>query len=148
MKHLGERGAFSMLGIVLLGVMMFCGTGLFYAVRNDATASERYEDEVRLRLTAKSAIEREAVQFERGGRRARDVVHAKSDKEILSETTEEQGISCRVVAYAEEGELILSATASMEPQGRRFSAKEYQRVRAHLRKSEEGDQYVWLGWTP
>lgn len=148
MKHLGEQGVSSLLGIVLLGVMMLGTAGLFYAVRNDATASQRYEDEVRLRLAAKSAVEREAVTFERGGERAHMDDRQWTEHVTLSEETAGDDISCRVVAYWEQGELIVSATASMEPTGRRFSTKEYQRVRARLQKSEEGDHYVWLGWTP
>lgn len=148
MKYLGEQGVSSILGIVLLGVMMLGSAGLFYAVRNDAMVSQRYEDEVRLRLAAKSAVEREAVTFERGGERARMDANQLKEQVALSETVVDHGISCRVVAYMEQGELIISATASMEPKGRRLSTKEYQRVRARLQKSEEGDHYVWLGWTP
>lgn len=147
LRSLGERGVSSIFGIVLLGVMMLGSAGLFYAVRNDAASTQRYEDEVRLRLTAKSAVERAAVSFESGGERAHTDVDALKEKLVLSEESADD-ITCRVVAYPEDGELIVSATASMEPSGRRFATKEYQRVRAHLRKSEGGDHYVWLGWTP
>lgn len=148
MRGLGERGASSVLGIVLLGVMMLGGAGLFYAIRNDATASQRYEDEVRLRLTAKSAVERAALSFERGGERAHTKLDALHDNLVVSEETGADGIACRVLAYEEQGELILSATASKEPEGQRFAATEYQRVRAHLRAAEGEDHYVWMGWTP
>lgn len=146
-EHLDERGFGSIFGIVLLGVMMLGGAGLAYAVRNDATASMQYEDEVRLRLAAESAVERAALSFERGGARAGMDADDLGDPLVLVETEPEPGMTCRVTAQAEQGEIILSATTSKEPQGRRFAAKASQRACAHLGATEEGG-YVWLGWIP
>lgn len=150
MKRLGEGGATSLFGILLLGVMLLGATGLLYAARNDAEAVRRYESEVRLRLAAESAVERVATSFESGGdwehMKLEDLPEKAERREWQTECLEED-VACTVYLYREEQELVLSATAERVAKGGRFpSIPEYQRVRAHLKKA--GDHYVWLGWIP
>ncbi|WP_294154517.1 hypothetical protein [uncultured Selenomonas sp.] len=58
MRRLGENGMASVFGLVMLGVMVLAAMGVFAVERNEAYATQRYEDEVRLRLAARSEVER------------------------------------------------------------------------------------------
>ena len=150
MRRLGENGMASVFGLVMLGVMVLAAMGVFAVERNEAYATQRYEDEVRLRLAARSEVERAALQFEKGGGKT-DVTEASlgGKKEEFPPETRPDGITYQTRAYFEKGELMVSATtwmASDEP--RLPSMKSYVRARAHLARSQEGAYYVWLGWVP
>ena len=159
MRHLGERGMSSLFGLVMLGVMILAAAGLLAVERNEAYATRRYEDEVRLRLVARSEAERAALLFEKGGEEAgmteAGLAEEKNGKNKLAEGVTTDGISYHVMAHFEKGtrsgerELMIAATTSMDASARRIpQMKSYMRVRAHLAPSKEGKYYVWLGWVP
>ncbi|MDD6697762.1 MAG: hypothetical protein PUE51_05395 [Veillonellaceae bacterium] len=150
MRWLGESGMASVFGLVMLGVMVLAAMGVFAVERNEAYATQRYEDEVRLRLAARSEVERAALQFEKGGGKT-DVTEASlgGKKEEDSPVTRPDGIMYQTRVYFEKGELMVSATAWLAADEPRFSLmKSYVRARAHLARSQEGAYYVWLGWVP
>lgn len=147
MRRRGERGMSSIVGMFLLGVMLFAGLGLLTLERQAARAGIGYEDEVRLRLLAQSEAERLAVTFERGGARAGAILTAKGTV-LAQQETARDGLSCVTRAYGKDGELIVSALASCSNEDRLLSIGSYVRAKAHLRKGEEGEGYVWLGWLP
>jgi len=159
MRRIGEHGMSSLVGLAMLGVMLLAAAGLFAIERNETYATQRYEDEVRLRLAARSWAECKAIEFEKGGKRAEnaddDIVNAPDKKLDLGGGETADGISYHAVAYFERGvrsgkdELVVSATAQKESRERRFPVvKRYMRARAHLTRSQEGKHYVWLGWVP
>ena len=62
-----ERGMFSLLGLFLLGVMLFMGLALLAVAAKDYAGTQAFLQETRLHYAAESGIE--TMRVELGGRR-------------------------------------------------------------------------------
>lgn len=131
-----ERGMFSLLGLFLLGVMLFMGLALLAVAAKDYAGTQAFLQETRLHYAAESGIETMRVELE--DKPESVAMQGAAEPYTVQYSWEPEGIVCEVSAMQQEDMIWLVATSR--------KAELTSRCVACLKK--QAGRYLFDHWEP
>ena len=146
-RYREQQGIISVGALCLLLVMMGFGLALLYFVRQMWSDNQSYQQEMTMRLAAESAVECQAIDFERSGCQAELLPMDQGQRMTITQPVAIDGLNVTVTAVRRSDCLLLVGCALWRPKGENWEHKKI--VKGILRKYKntgEESRYVWCGW--
>ncbi len=131
-----QQGAFSVLALSVLLIMLAAGTGIFFLSQRNYASGQRELKEMRLFYAARDGAEAGRVKLER---ESSAVDHLKETDSVLMEVDTKDGIHCVVSALKRGNEIVILSISQNK-------AQESERAVCHL-ETVQG-YYHLIYWEP